>query len=235
VPAFVGSIVAFSVFGAIIGFNPIFGRAGGAGFTDPRQLIYYTLIGLACGIVGRLYIAGFYGMTNWFKTWPLPRELRPAVAGVAVGCLALALPGVLGTGYGWVQAGFDRNTLLSLPLWVILALPFAKILATSLSIGSGGSGGIFGPGMYRGVARGGYLAAPGTDRSWSSDRSFAICHRRDDGALRQHGPSPARGDADGRRDDRQPRHARPGDAGHRPCHSDRRRSLHLLIATAEPL
>ena len=154
VPAFVGSIVAFSVFGAIIGFSPIFGRAGGAGFTDPRQLIYYTLIGLACGIVGRLYIAGFYGMTRWFKTWPLPRELRPAVAGVAVGCLALALPGVLGTGYGWVQAGFDRNTLLSLPLWVILALPFAKILATSLSIGSGGSGGIFGPGMFIGALLG---------------------------------------------------------------------------------
>ncbi len=154
VPAFVGSIVAFSVFGAIIGFNPIFGRAGGAGFTDPRQLIYYTLIGLACGIVGRLYIAGFYGMTRWFKTWPLPRELRPAVAGFAVGCLALALPGVLGTGYGWVQAGFDRNTLLSLPLWVILALPFAKILATSLSIGSGGSGGIFGPGMFIGALLG---------------------------------------------------------------------------------
>ncbi|HEX7399792.1 MAG TPA: chloride channel protein, partial [Candidatus Limnocylindrales bacterium] len=84
------------------------------------------------------------------KHWPLPRELRPAVAGFAVGCLALALPGVLGTGYGWVQAGLDRTTLLGLPLWVVLALPFAKILATSLSIGSGGSGGIFGPGMVIG-------------------------------------------------------------------------------------
>ena len=150
VPAFIGSIVAFSVFGAIIGFSPIFGRAAGAGFTDPSQLIYYTLIGLVCGIVGRLYIAGFYGMTSWFKTWPLPRELRPAIGGFAVGCLALALPGVLGTGYGWVQAGFDRSTLLGIPLWVILALPFAKILATSLSIGSGGSGGVFGPGMVIG-------------------------------------------------------------------------------------
>ncbi len=150
VPAFVGSIVAFSIFGAIISFNPIFGRVAGAGFTDPRQLAYYSLIGLACGVVGRLYIAGFYGLSRWFKRWPLPRELRPAVAGFAVGCLGLALPGVLGTGYGWVQAGFDRTTLLGLPLWVILALPFAKILATSLSIGSGGSGGIFGPGMVIG-------------------------------------------------------------------------------------
>jgi chloride channel protein, CIC family len=154
VPAFVGSIVSFSVFGAFIGFDPIFGRVAGAGFTDPRQLIYYTLIGLACGIVGRLYIGGFYGLTRWFKTWPLPREVRPAIAGFAVGCIGIALPGVLGTGYGWVQAGFDRNTLLSIPLWVILALPFAKILATSLSIGSGGSGGIFGPGMVIGAILG---------------------------------------------------------------------------------
>ncbi len=150
VPAFVASIVAFSIFGAIIGFSPIFGRVASAGFTDARQLIYYALIGLVAGIVGRLYIGSFYSLTAWFTRWPLPRELRPAVAGVAVGCIGLALPGVLGTGYGWVQAGLDRTMLLGLPLWVVLALPFAKILATSLSIGSGGSGGIFGPGMVIG-------------------------------------------------------------------------------------
>ena len=150
VPAFVGSIVAFSIFGAIVGFSPIFGRVSGAGFTDPRQLIYYSVIGIAAGLVGRLYIGGFYAVTRWIRRWPLPRELRPAVAGFAVGCIGLALPGVLGTGYGWVQSGLLRSSLLGLPLWVVLALPFAKILATSLSIGSGGSGGIFGPGMVIG-------------------------------------------------------------------------------------
>jgi H+/Cl- antiporter ClcA/CBS domain-containing protein len=150
VPAFVGSIVAFSVFGSLVGFSPIFGRVQGVGFTDPRQLVYYSLIGLAAGIVGRLYIANFYGLTRWFKSWTMPRALRPAIAGLLVGGLALVLPGVLGTGYGWVQAGLDRTTLLGLPLWVVLALPFAKILATSMSIGSGGSGGVFGPGMVVG-------------------------------------------------------------------------------------
>ena len=154
VPAFVGSIVAFSVFGSIVGFSPIFGRVAGAGFTDPRQLVYYTLIGLAAGLVGRLYIGSFYGLTRWFKTWSIPRAARPAVAGLAVGALGLVLPGVLGTGYGWVQAGLDRTTLLGLPLWVVLALPLAKILATSLSIGSGGSGGVFGPGMVVGALLG---------------------------------------------------------------------------------
>jgi H+/Cl- antiporter ClcA len=150
VPAFVASIVAFSVFGTIAGFAPIFGRVDGAGFEDPRQLLYYVVIGLAAGAVGRLYIGSFYGAVRWFGTWRLPRWVRPAIAGFAVGCLGLVVHGALGTGYGWVQAGMDRQTLLGLPLWLVLVLPFAKILATSLSIGSGGSGGIFGPGMVIG-------------------------------------------------------------------------------------
>jgi H+/Cl- antiporter ClcA/CBS domain-containing protein len=149
VPAFIASIVAVSVFGALIGFAPIFGLVQ-ASFTDPRQLLYYAAIGLAAGVVGRLYIVGFYRAVAWFGRWRLPRAVPPAVAGLAVGLLGLAIPGVLGTGYGWVQAGLDRGTLLGLPLWVVLALPFAKILATALSIGSGGSGGIFGPGMVIG-------------------------------------------------------------------------------------
>ncbi len=149
VPSFIASIVAFSVFGAAVGFSPIFGQLD-AHFTDPRQLLYYALIGLAAGVVGRLYITSFYRATGWFGSWRLPREVRPAIAGFAVGCIGLLIPGALGTGYGWVQAGLARDTLLGLPLWMVLALPFAKILATSLSIGSGGSGGVFGPGMVIG-------------------------------------------------------------------------------------
>lgn len=53
------------------------------------------------------------------------------------------------TGYGWVQLAMGPG-LLAMPLWLVLVLPFAKILATSLSIGSGRSGGIFGPGMATG-------------------------------------------------------------------------------------
>jgi chloride channel protein, CIC family len=59
------------------------------------------------------------------------------------------MPQVLGTGYGWGQLGLDQR-LLTLPRWLVLALPFAKILTTGLSIGAGGAGGIFGPGMVVG-------------------------------------------------------------------------------------
>jgi chloride channel protein, CIC family len=150
VPSFVASVVAFSVFGAFVGFQPIFGRQTTVDFTNPTQLLYYAFIGLVAGLVGRLYVTGFYGAVDWFKTWRLPREVRPAIAGFAVGCIGIAVPGALGTGYGWVQAGLTRDTLLALPLLTVVALPFVRIAATALSIGSGGSGGVFGPGMVIG-------------------------------------------------------------------------------------
>jgi len=150
VPSFIATIVAYSIFGAVEGFSPIFGAQARFGFSDPAQLGWYALIGLACGAVGLLYIHNFYGLTERFHRWKVPRALKPAIAGFLVGCIGLVIPGVLGTGYGFVQAGLDRQALLAIPLWMILVLPFAKILATSLSIGSGGSGGIFGPGMVIG-------------------------------------------------------------------------------------
>jgi CBS domain-containing protein len=75
--------------------------------------------------------------------------LKPALAGVLVGLIGLAFPQSLGTGYGWLQRGM-RDGLPDLALWLILLLPFVKIAVTSLSVGSGGSGGIFGPGMVIG-------------------------------------------------------------------------------------
>ncbi len=156
VPSFIGTIVAYTIFGAVDGFNPIFGTQARFGFSNPAELGWYALIGIVCGLVGLLYINGFYGLTHWFgrwqqvRGWHVPRAVKPAIAGFLVGCIGLVIPGVLGTGYGFVQVGLSKDLLLGLPLWMVLALPFAKILATSLSIGSGGSGGIFGPGMVVG-------------------------------------------------------------------------------------
>jgi CIC family chloride channel protein len=150
VPGFVASITAFAVFGSLVGFSPIFGEQLQATFDDPFQLVYYAIIGLAAGVIGRLYIYSFYWFQRRFGAWSMPRYLKPAIAGLMVGLIGLFLPGALGTGYGWVQATLSRESLLDIPLGVILLLPFAKILATSLSIGSGGSGGVFGPGMFIG-------------------------------------------------------------------------------------
>jgi H+/Cl- antiporter ClcA len=154
-PSLVSSVVAYGVFGSVTGdFSPIFGYHNGFELHHAGQLLLYALLGVAAGLVGRAYVTGFYRTSALFARAPGPRWLKPAVGGLLVGAIGLAVPGVLGTGYGQVQASLDRHVLLALPLWAVLAVPFAKILATSLSIGSGGSGGIFGPGMVIGGATG---------------------------------------------------------------------------------
>jgi len=149
IPGLVASIVGYTIFGAWAGWTPIFGNQNALGFEQPIQLLYYGLLGIACGLVGVLYAKTFYGVTHLFHRLHIRRAVKPAIGGLIVGLIGLVMPQALGMGYGWVQVGMDQR-LLGLPLWVVLVIPFAKILATSLSIGSGGSGGIFGPGMVIG-------------------------------------------------------------------------------------
>ena len=150
VPALVASTVGYVPFGFVDGLTPIFATAGHFQFESPVQLGYFAIIGVACGMVGLLYARGFYGLEDWFSHLRAAPYLRPAIGGICVGVIGLVLPEVLDTGYEWVQLAFGRQALLSVPLVVILILPFARILATGLSIGSGGSGGIFGPGLVIG-------------------------------------------------------------------------------------
>jgi CIC family chloride channel protein len=119
-------------------------------------LFYYVVLGILCGLLGLLYARGFYGITHLFHRLPMPNWIKPGIGGLIVGLIGLVMPQALGMGYGWVQVSMGSG-LFSLPLWVILLLPFAKILTTGLSIGSGGSGGIFGPGMVIGGMTGALL------------------------------------------------------------------------------
>jgi CIC family chloride channel protein len=149
IPALIASIVGYTVYGAYFGFAPIFGAQPELALGAPIQLVYYALLGVFAGLGGILYARTFYGATGVFHRLHLPVWLKPMLGGALVGGLALLVPGALHMGYGWVQIGMSPD-LLNLPLWMVLVLPFAKILSTSLSIGSGGSGGIFGPGMVIG-------------------------------------------------------------------------------------
>jgi H+/Cl- antiporter ClcA len=148
-PSLVASIVGFSVFGAVEGFEPIFGTLPTKLFDRPVQLLYYALLGIVAGVVARAYARGFYGMVALRHRLPGPDMFKPAIAGLLVGLIGLGFPEALATGYGWLQKGM-ADGLPSVALWVVLVLPLVKILTTSLTIGSGGSGGIFGPGMVIG-------------------------------------------------------------------------------------
>lgn len=151
IPGLIASITAYGVFGSMLGYDPLFGFAlPDYRFDDASHLLWFLLIGVISGLVGLLYTGLFYGIGGLSSRLPGGTILKPAVGGLLVGLLALAVPQVLGSGYGWVQEALSRESLLALPLWIVLTLPVLKIVATSLSIGTGGSGGIFGPGMVIG-------------------------------------------------------------------------------------
>ncbi len=151
IPGIIASVIGYTVFAAFFGFKPLFGFvAAGYHFNDPLQLLWFVIIGIVCGFVGLLYSKTFYGGVDLFAKMPGSRMLKPALGGLIVGLIGLAIPEALGTGSGWSQKGLGHD-LMSIPLWIVLLLPLAKIVTTTLSIGSGGSGGIFGPGMVIGA------------------------------------------------------------------------------------
>ena len=153
-PCFIASSVSYAVFGSVEGFSPLFGYVGSYRFGDPAQLGWFALIGILGGLIGLLYAKGFYGIARLSAAVPrLPKWMKPAIGGLMVGAIGIAIPEVLGTGYGWIQKSLGPE-LLGIPLWIVLIVPFARIVATGLSIGSGGSGGIFGPGMVIGAFMG---------------------------------------------------------------------------------
>lgn len=168
VPSLFASVTGYLVYGSVAGFTPIFGDQSAVVFSGPAQFVFFAVLGGAAGLVARMYAGTFYAMVAAARRIPLPRWLLPGVAGLLVGALGLVVPGVLGTGYGTVQSFLRPDVVLALPLAVVLLVPIAKIVATSLSIGSGGSGRIFGPGMVIGGTLGAavwrvlHSLAPGT-------------------------------------------------------------------------
>ena len=148
-PSFIASTIGYSIFASVIGWTPIFGFMNQTAFTDPIDLPAYAVLGLACGLVGIIYIKTFYGTKDFFQKMKIPNFVKPAIGGLAVGIIGIFLPQILGTGYGWLQIAMNGNFNL-LPFAIIPIVMAVKILATSLSVGSGGSGGIFAPALMIG-------------------------------------------------------------------------------------
>jgi CIC family chloride channel protein len=91
-----------------------------------------------------------FGLEDIFKAIKMPEYLKPAVGGLAVGLIGVYEAGVLGLGYGEIQQVLTGN----LALWFLVLMAVLKIAATSLTLGSGGSGGIFSPSLFVGAMLG---------------------------------------------------------------------------------
>lgn len=150
IPAIVTTIVAYSTFGFIFGFQPLFKQSSFA-FHDPLELLPYAALALVVAFTAPLYIKVFYGVNHLFKRLRISNYFKPAIGGLLTGCIGFFLPQTLAFGYGVIQGALDQNIGITL----LLVIALGKILTTSLSIGSGGSGGVFGPSMVIGGCLGG--------------------------------------------------------------------------------
>lgn len=152
IPCILSSVVGFMVFTFYDGTATIF-QIPAFALATPGQLPFYAGLGLLCAFVGYLYINTFYGTRDrFFRRLDMPKWLKPALGGLMLGVLAFFLPEVLAGGYEWIQSAIDGRLALGL----MIALVFGKIVATSLTISSGGSGGVFAPSLFIGSMLGGF-------------------------------------------------------------------------------
>jgi len=125
---------------------------------------FFLVFAVVCAIFGFFYVKTFYGLRDkLFRKLPLPNMYKPALGGLLLGILVLTLrvpghlphgtPHVMGGGYAWMQLALDGQ-LLGNVWWVIGILCVAKIVATSFTISSGGSGGVFAPSLFIGAMLG---------------------------------------------------------------------------------
>ncbi len=167
VPAAVASTISYSVFSfwlpEEIRFLPLFGNQLQYRLNSVFELVPLTLLAFILVGVAVIYIKSFYGTHELFKRLPLPKFLKPTVGALLAGLIALGLfqiygedfrvLAVLGTGYGTLQDALLNPQNVGIGL--LLTVAIFKIATTSATIGSGGSGGVFGPSMVIGGCTGG--------------------------------------------------------------------------------
>lgn len=156
-PGFIASPVGYVIFASYANYTPIFGSSITYTFTQPADLAFYAILGLLCGLVGRAHTFTFYRVKGFFSSLNLPKYAKPAIGLALTGVIGIFFPEVLGLGYGFIQYLIDGNLSLfrtnffALPiLAVLLLVVFFKIVATSLTVGSGGSAGVFAPSLVIG-------------------------------------------------------------------------------------
>jgi CIC family chloride channel protein len=150
IPAIISSIVGYSVFASFHGWTSIFETPPFA-FQKPTELFFYAALGLICAIIGIFYIKFFYWLHKIFKYLSIPNHFKPALGGLLLGILAIFIPQVWGGGYGWIQLAIFGK----LGIGLMISIALAKIVATSFTISSGGSGGVFAPSLMIGAMIGG--------------------------------------------------------------------------------
>ncbi|TDD92998.1 chloride channel protein [Actinomadura darangshiensis] len=155
-----GVVVLASVTASVIG-RAAFGSASFMSLPDfhmnhPVEYLLFAVLGLVGALVGMGFTRVLYAVEDVCdRVWRGPEWLRPAVGGVLLGGLLLVVPQMYGVGYPVLENAVDGKYVIGF----LLVLLVAKIAATSLTIGIGGSGGVFAPSLFMGAMLGSAFGA----------------------------------------------------------------------------
>lgn len=150
-----GVVVLSSVTAAAIA-RAVFGSASflhlpAFTLSSPVEFVLYAALGVLAGVVAVTFIRVLYGSEDLAdRLWRGPAWARPAAGGVLLGLLLLAVPQMYGVGYPVLSHAIEGQYVIA----VVVLLLVAKVVATSLTIAIGGSGGVFAPSLFMGAMLG---------------------------------------------------------------------------------
>jgi CIC family chloride channel protein len=151
-PIVISSVVATVVSRHFLGDFPAF-NVPAYQLAGPFELIPYMIVGVFSGLVALAFISVLYGCEKLFDRLTMPEYLKTPLGGLMVGVVGIWLPEVFGVGYSSINAALAGQ----LPAALLAILVVAKILTTSVTLASGGSGGVFAPSLFLGAMTGGFF------------------------------------------------------------------------------
>ena len=151
-PIVISSVVSTAVSRHFLGDFPAF-IVPAYELISAWELPLYVILGFFCALVATAFTKLLYRSEDLFDHLKFPGYLKALLGGLMLGILGLRFPHILGVGYGAI----DMALMQEFVWWFLLLLVGLKILATSITIGSGGSGGIFAPSLFMGAMAGGFF------------------------------------------------------------------------------
>jgi len=163
IPCILSSGTAFLVTEFISGKSKVYHLENVVSYTA-REFPFYLLLGILCYLGGKGFIFLFNYISNIFKNLNIKFYYKPAIGGIFCGLIYIFFPEVSGTGDEFIEDSLQgvndfiksNNILNSIIIYLLLFL--LKIIATSFTVGSGGSAGVFGPSLFAGCMLGGAMA-----------------------------------------------------------------------------
>ncbi|MBE7439024.1 MAG: chloride channel protein [Spirochaetales bacterium] len=161
IPCIISSVTGYLVYTSVAGSGSVFsvGKVGMGSYLEIG--LYFALAG-SCFLAGQLFIYLFKKTENFFERLRLPAWIKPALGASCVGVVGLAFPEVMGTGAGFLQELLDGRPMTHPffhPALFFAGIALLKIGTTVLTVGSGGSGGVFGPSLFIGAMLGAFVAS----------------------------------------------------------------------------